>query len=56
MDIELRLLRSFALMHEAGLINRAAEWTACTQAAMSMRLKVIETEPASLPPCAQVWR
>jgi hypothetical protein len=44
------------LMHEAGLINRAAGRTACTQAAMSMRLKVIETEPASLPPCAQVWR
>ena len=56
MDIELRLLRSFALMHEAGFISRAAEPTACTQAAISMRLKAIETKPASLPPCAQVWR
>ncbi len=44
MDIELRLLRSFALMHEAGSISRAAERMACTQAAMSMRLKAIETE------------
>ena len=44
MDIELRLLRSFALMHEAGSISRAAERMGCTQAAMSMRLKTIETE------------
>jgi len=44
MDIELRLLRSFALMHEAGSISRAAERMACTQAAMSMRLKAIELE------------
>jgi DNA-binding transcriptional LysR family regulator len=31
-------------MHEAGSISRAAERMACTQAAMSMRLKAIETE------------
>lgn len=44
MDIELRLLRSFVQMHEAGSISRAAERMACTQAAMSMRLKMLETE------------
>jgi len=44
MDIELRLLRSLVLMHEAGSISRAAERMGCTQAAMSMRLKTIETE------------
>ena len=44
MDIELRLLRSFVQMHEAGSISRAAERMACTQAAMSMRLKLLETE------------
>lgn len=44
MDIELRLLRSFVQMHEAGSISRAAERLACTQAAMSMRLKTLETE------------
>lgn len=44
MDIELRLLRSFVTMHEAGSISRAAERMACTQAAMSMRLKMLETE------------
>ncbi len=44
MDIELRLLRSFVLMHEAGSISRAAARMGCTQAAMSMRLKTIETE------------
>ena len=44
MDIELRLLRSFAVMFEAGSISRAAERLACTQAAMSMRLKTMETE------------
>jgi DNA-binding transcriptional LysR family regulator len=32
------------MMHEAGSISRAAERMACTQAAMSMRLKAIETE------------
>lgn len=44
MDIELRLLRSFVRMHEAGSISRAADHLACTQAAMSMRLKMLETE------------
>ena len=44
MDIELRLLRSFIAMHEAGSISRAADRLACTQAAMSMRLKLLETE------------
>ncbi len=44
MDIELRLLRSFVAIHEAGSISRAADRMACTQAAMSMRLKMIETE------------
>lgn len=44
MDIELRLLRSFVTMHEAGSISRAADRMACTQAAMSMRLKMLETE------------
>jgi DNA-binding transcriptional LysR family regulator len=43
-DIELRLLRSFVQMHEAGSISRAAERMHCTQAAMSMRLKMLETE------------
>jgi DNA-binding transcriptional LysR family regulator len=43
-DIELRLLRSFVQMHEAGSISRAAVRMACTQAAMSMRLKMLETE------------
>ncbi len=31
-------------MHEAGSISRAADRMACTQAAMSMRLKLLETE------------
>lgn len=44
MDIELRLLRSFVQMHAAGSISRAADRMACTQAAMSMRLKMLETE------------
>lgn len=44
LDIELRLLRSFVQMHEAGSLSRAAERLACTQAAMSMRLKMLETE------------
>lgn len=43
MDIELRLLRSFVTMHEAGSTARAADRMACTQAAMSMRLKMLET-------------
>lgn len=44
MDIELRLLRSFVAIHETGSVSRAAERLACTQSAMSMRLKLIETE------------
>ena len=44
MDIELRLLRSFVAIYESGTLSRAAERLACTQAAMSMRLKQIETE------------
>lgn len=44
MDIELRLLRSFVAIYESGTLSRAAERLNCTQAAMSMRLKLIETE------------
>lgn len=44
MDIELRLLRSFVAIHETGSVSRAADRLACTQAAMSMRLKLIEAE------------
>lgn len=44
MDIELRLLRSFAAIHETGSVSRAAERMGCTQAAMSMRLKMLETQ------------
>ena len=44
MDIELRLLRSFVQIYESGSLSRAAERLACTQAAMSMRLKMLETE------------
>ncbi len=44
MDLELRLLRSFAAIYEEGSLSRAAERLHCTQAAMSMRLKLIETE------------
>ncbi|PZF75148.1 hypothetical protein DK847_19695 [Aestuariivirga litoralis] len=44
MDLELRLLRSFAAIYEAGTLSRAADRLHCTQAAMSMRLKLIETE------------
>ncbi len=44
MDIELRLLRSLVAIHEAGSISRAADQMACTQGAMSMRLKLLETE------------
>lgn len=44
MDIELRLLRSFVAIYERGSISRAAEKLACTQAAMSMRLKMLEME------------
>ena len=48
MDIELRLLRSFAAIYECGTLSRAADRLACTQAAMSMRLKLIETEVGEL--------
>lgn len=44
MDIELRLLRSFVAIYEHRAISRAASRLACTQAAMSMRLKILETE------------
>lgn len=44
MELELRLLRSFAAIYEEGTLSRAAERLHCTQAAMSMRLKLIETE------------
>lgn len=44
MDLELRLLRSFVAIYEEGTLSRAAEQLHCTQAAMSMRLKLIETE------------
>lgn len=44
MDIEVRLLRSFVAIFERGSLSRAAEKLACTQAAMSMRLKLLETE------------
>ena len=44
MHIELRLLRSFVGIYECGSISRAAERESCTQAAMSLRLKVLEDE------------
>lgn len=44
MDLELRLLRSFAAIYEEATLSRAADRLHCTQAAMSMRLKLIETE------------
>lgn len=44
MDLELRLLRSFLAIYEQGTLSRAAARLNCTQAAMSMRLKLIETE------------
>lgn len=44
MDIELRLLRSFVAIYENGSVSRAAERMHCTQAAMSMRLKLLETD------------
>lgn len=44
MDIELRLLRSLVAIYERGSISRAAEQLHCTQAAMSMRLKMLEEE------------
>lgn len=47
MDIEVRLLRSFVAIYERGSISRAADKLGCTQAAMSMRLKMLETEIGS---------
>jgi DNA-binding transcriptional LysR family regulator len=44
MEIDLRLLRSFVALHELGSVSRAAERLCCTQQAMSMRLKMLETE------------
>lgn len=44
MDIEIRLLRSFVAIYERGSVSRAAEKLSCTQAAMSMRLKMLEAE------------
>lgn len=48
MDLDLRLLRSFVAIYECGTLSRAAEKLACTQAAMSMRLKLLETEMGEL--------
>jgi DNA-binding transcriptional LysR family regulator len=45
-NIELRLLRSFVEIYEAGSLSRAALALGCTQAAMSMRLKLLEDELA----------
>ena len=44
MDLELRLLRSFAAIYEEGSLSCAAARLNCTQAAMSMRLKLIACE------------
>jgi DNA-binding transcriptional LysR family regulator len=44
MDIDLRLLRSFVMIHEQGSLSRAAARLHCTPAALSMRLKLLETE------------
>ncbi|MGE0238446.1 MAG: LysR family transcriptional regulator [Parvibaculaceae bacterium] len=46
MNIELRLLRSFVEIYEGGSLSRAAHALGCTQAAMSMRLKLLEDELA----------
>ena len=48
MELDLRLLRSFVAIYECGTLSRAAEKLACTQAAMSMRLKMLETEIGEL--------
>jgi len=48
MDIEVRLLRSFVAIYERGSLSRAADRLGCTQAAMSMRLKMLETEIGGL--------
>ncbi|MFZ1679461.1 MAG: LysR family transcriptional regulator [Rhizobiaceae bacterium] len=44
MDIDLRLLRSFVTIHEQGSLARASVRLNCTPAALSMRLKMLETE------------
>jgi DNA-binding transcriptional LysR family regulator len=44
MHIELRLLRSFVAVYETGSMSRAAVRSFCSQAAMSMRLKLLEDE------------
>ena len=44
MHIEFRLLRSFVAIYECGSMSRAAERECCTQAAMSLRLKMLEDE------------
>ena len=43
-EIDLRLLRSFVQIHESGSLARASDRLACTPAALSMRLKLLETE------------
>src|ERR1700722_16179285 len=44
MHIDLRLLRSFVAIHECGSVSRAAARVHCSQAAMSMRLKILEDQ------------
>lgn len=44
MDLDLRLLRSFAVIFEQGSLARASERLHCTSAALSMRLKTLEAE------------
>ena len=48
MDIEVRLLRSFVAIYERGSLSRAADRLGCTQAAMSIRLKMLETQIGGL--------
>jgi DNA-binding transcriptional LysR family regulator len=47
MDLDIRLLRSFVTIYEKGSLARAAERLNCTPAALSMRLKLLETEIGS---------
>lgn len=47
MDIDLRLLRSLVAIYEHGSLSRAADQLCCTQAAMSMRLKMLEDKVGS---------
>ncbi len=47
MDIDLRLLRSLVAIYELGSLSRAADQLCCTQAAMSMRLKMLEDKMGS---------